>query len=124
MIRIKYTPFPAVRSNRNSWSKRTKDYHSKMNDLRLLTNWSKQEIIDSLLWECMLEFIIPIPKSWSNKKKWLMMWKPHTQTPDIDNLFKWFTDTVFYNTDYNDSAINWINCRKIWGIEWEIIIYN
>jgi hypothetical protein len=33
---LKIDPFPAVRSNKNSWSERTKDYHAKMNHLRFL----------------------------------------------------------------------------------------
>jgi Holliday junction resolvase RusA-like endonuclease len=37
-----------------------------------------------------------MPESWSKKKKERMNLKPHQQTPDADNLFKAFTDTLFY----------------------------
>ena len=38
--------------------------------------------------ELIMEFIIPMPKSWSKKKKAKMVGKPHQQTPDLDNLIK------------------------------------
>ena len=41
----KINPFPAVRSNRNSWSPRTKAYHEKMNELREAIGNSKEAIV-------------------------------------------------------------------------------
>lgn len=118
----KIDPFPAVRSNKNSWSDRTKDYHAKMNHLRLLIWDDKQQIIDSLIdGYYILTFIIPMPKSWSKKKKEKMNGTHHQQTPDTDNLYKAFTDTVFYKRNENDSHIWDITGRKFWGEEWLII---
>jgi Holliday junction resolvase RusA-like endonuclease len=39
-------------------------------------------------------FRIPMPKSWSNKKRAEMMGKPHQQKPDIDNLLKGLLDAA------------------------------
>jgi Holliday junction resolvase RusA-like endonuclease len=53
--------------------------------------------------------------------------KPHQQTPDADNLFKAFTDTLFYwvkDLDWkkiNDSQIWDLQGRKFWWEEWQII---
>jgi Holliday junction resolvase RusA-like endonuclease len=41
-----------------------------------------------------LVFHIPMPKSWSKKKKEAMNNRPHTQTPDLDNLLKGFQDVL------------------------------
>ncbi|MCR4339433.1 MAG: RusA family crossover junction endodeoxyribonuclease, partial [Gemmatimonadaceae bacterium] len=34
------------------------------------------------------EFRLPMPPSWSNKKRLAMIGQPHAQKPDIDNLLK------------------------------------
>jgi Holliday junction resolvase RusA-like endonuclease len=61
---------------------------------------------------------MPMPKSWSIKKNETKFLSPHRSTPDIDNLFKAFTDTVFYTkkdekSKYNDSEIYSLNAVKI-----------
>lgn len=113
-------PFPAVRSNKNSWSDSVQNYHSKMDYLRLLVN-NRDDVIKALIsWNYDLIFHIPIPKSWSKKKKAEMNHCFHQVKPDIDNLFKAFTDTVFYQTEYNDSSIHTIRSRKVRSDEWFI----
>ena len=39
-------------------------------------------------------FYLPVPMSWSNKKKEAMHNRPHQQTPDRDNLLKAFQDAL------------------------------
>ena len=41
-----------------------------------------------------LVFFIPIPASWSKKKKAAMLGKPHQQKPDCDNLAKAVLDAL------------------------------
>ncbi len=102
-----------------------------MNELRaLIEAWefTKEEMMLALInWVYRLEFIFEIPKTWSKKQKELkgqVNWKPHRQSPDIDNLFKAFTDTLFYWQDkYNDREIYKLNAYKYWGNEWEINFY-
>jgi Holliday junction resolvase RusA-like endonuclease len=50
-----------------------------------------------------------------------MLYKPHQQKPDNDNLFKSFCDTVFYWQDKNDCEI-WNNSySKFWWKEDKIV---
>ena len=63
-------------------------------------------------------FVLPMSKSWSNKKKLLMDGKPHQQVPDKDNLEKAVLDAIFEN----DSHIWDGRVSKIWGKEGLIIV--
>jgi Holliday junction resolvase RusA-like endonuclease len=65
-------------------------------------------------------FVIPMPKSWSKKKKGMMNRKPHQQKPDVDNLLKALLDAIFKD----DCKIWDIKATKIWGYEGSIIIKN
>lgn len=128
---IKMNPFPAIRSNKNSWSEKVKNYHNQMNHLRFLVWDDKEEIIKALIkWSYVLNFIIPMPGSWSKKKKEKMKWIKHQQIPDTDNLFKAFTDTLFYGVKeidwikINDSQIWKLWGEKYWWEEWKIIFKN
>ena len=63
-------------------------------------------------------FIIPMPKSWSLKKKAHMDGSPHTQKPDIDNLEKALFDSLL-----DDDAVIWnISASKHWGSVGKILI--
>lgn len=62
---------------------------------------------------------MPMPQSWSKKKRTLMDRKPHKQKPDIDNLEKALLDALF-----DDDAHIWDHrATKIWGEEGPIIIW-
>jgi len=67
---------------------------------------------------CSIVFRIPMPASWSNKKKLEMVGMPHTQRPDIDNLLKAVMDAVLPE----DSHIHSIYIKKVWGDEGAIEI--
>lgn len=56
-------------------------------------------------------FGIPMPKSWSKKKRFEMMEMPHQQRPDIDNLAKALMDAVLKE----DCAVWEIKLTKIWS---------
>jgi len=66
----------------------------------------------------LIEFYIPMPGSWSLKKKEEHAYLPHRQTPDIDNLLKGIFDAVLDD----DSHIWSIYALKIWSYEPRIII--
>ena len=66
----------------------------------------------------MLVFHIPIPKSWSKKKKLTMTGKPHQSRPDIDNLQKAFFDALCKE----DSHIWSVFSEKYWGVKGKIIV--
>jgi len=65
-----------------------------------------------------ITFHLPMPNSWSAKKKATMNGKPHKQTPDFDNLMKALSDSVYKD----DSHISSISIRKIWAYEGGITI--
>ncbi len=58
-----------------------------------------------------IQFFIPMPISWSKKKKRELRYQPHRQTPDIDNLLKAVLDAV-----YKDDKVVWsIKVEKFWA---------
>ncbi len=64
-------------------------------------------------------FVLPMPSSWSPKKRQEMEGKPHQQRPDKDNLEKALLDALCPGGD----ADIWDGrCSKIWGKEGQIII--
>lgn len=65
-----------------------------------------------------IEFIIEQPKSWSKKKQAQMLYEPHQQRPDIDNLLKGFMDAMLEE----DSHVHTIKAKKTWGEKGKIIL--
>lgn len=66
-----------------------------------------------------LVFFIPMPQSWSDKKKVKMNGTKHEVKPDIDNLVKGFFDAL----TKNDGNIWKINAKKYWAHKGSILIY-
>lgn len=65
-----------------------------------------------------ITFVIPMPQSWSKKKKTEMNGKPHQQKPDKDNLEKALLDAIF-----EDDCLIWDGrVSKVWGETGKIII--
>jgi Holliday junction resolvase RusA-like endonuclease len=65
-------------------------------------------------------FFLPMPESWSKKKKEAMRGLPHRQKPDIDNLCKALFDSVFDD----DCHIAAIQLYKHWDDTGRIIIHH
>ncbi|HBL6924151.1 TPA: RusA family crossover junction endodeoxyribonuclease [Citrobacter koseri] len=63
-------------------------------------------------------FILPMPASWSRKRRAEMSGKPHQQKPDKDNLEKALLDAIFDD----DSRVWDGRVTKIWGEKGQIII--
>lgn len=63
-------------------------------------------------------FILPMPKSWSKKKRREMNGAPHRQKPDVDNCAKALMDAVFPD----DSGVWDIRATKVWGEQGAIVI--
>lgn len=66
----------------------------------------------------MLIFILPMPESWTDKKKKQMLHMPHTQKPDIDNLQKAVMDAIYQD----DAHIHTVMATKVWGKRGSIFI--
>lgn len=63
-------------------------------------------------------FILPMPKSWSQKKRLEMDGRPHQQKPDKDNLEKALLDAIF-----TDDCRVWDGrVSKFWGLKGMIVI--
>jgi Holliday junction resolvase RusA-like endonuclease len=67
-----------------------------------------------------IRFEIPMPNSWSKKKKKEMHQKPHQQKPDIDNLVKAVLDSLFHD----DSHVFYINAFKTWSHVGSVFLSN
>lgn len=65
-------------------------------------------------------FHLPMPYSWTAKKQREMLFRPHTQRPDIDNLLKALLDAL-YSDDSHISDIG--SVRKRWALSGSIEIY-
>lgn len=63
-------------------------------------------------------FLMPMPKSWSKKKRLKMVDTYHKQVPDLDNLIKALGDAVYQD----DSCISSISASKVWSEEGGILI--
>ena len=70
--------------------------------------------------ELIMEFIIPMPKSWPESKKVKMDGSAHQQTPDIDNLEKGILDSLFVD----DKKVHKVMASKIWGYKGKVLIKN
>jgi Holliday junction resolvase RusA-like endonuclease len=63
-------------------------------------------------------FVMPMPPSWSKKKREAFNGQPHKSKPDCDNMLKALMDALF-----DDDSSIW-DCRitKLWGEKGQIII--
>jgi len=61
-------------------------------------------------------FWIPMPKSWTKRKRAEMEGMPHQQKPDLDNLIKALADACYKD----DSAIWQITAEKRWASKGEV----
>jgi len=64
-------------------------------------------------------YFIPMPDSWSNKKKEKMNGMPHESKPDTDNITKAIKDAL----KKDDSDVWWEKAEKRWAFKGSIIIF-
>lgn len=67
-----------------------------------------------------MEFHIPIPKSWSKKKKAKMVGTSHKSRPDTDNLAKGVMDSLLPE----DCKVWHLEAKKFWSEEGRIVLKN
>ena len=106
-IRYGITPVPKPRmTRRDRWSKRpvVLRYFAFKDEVRLNKVKIQAENTHVI-------FHVPMPESWSKKKKNEMSGKSHKQRPDIDNYLKALLDAVFDD----DSHISDIRATKVWA---------
>jgi Holliday junction resolvase RusA-like endonuclease len=83
-----------------------------------INNWGIQNNF-KLKNEIYVKFYIPMPKSWSKKKKESLCRKPHQQRPDVDNLLKGLMDAFLAE----DSHVHTTYAQKFWDYEGSIEFY-
>lgn len=110
------TPYPKPRMTRSDkWNKRPcvvkyREFCDKVRASGLTLNQKGYWV----------EFIMLMPKSWSEKKKREHLGTPHTQTPDKDNLEKALLDAKYSN----DSHMWCGGVSKRWGASAQIRVWN
>jgi Holliday junction resolvase RusA-like endonuclease len=92
-------PISAPRMTRaDKWKKRkvVTSYFAYKNSLRLLANQYQYTLTSSLS----LIFCLPIPDSYSKKKKKELLHQGVTVKPDLDNLIKGYKDALCENDSF------------------------
>lgn len=113
MIRYDITPVPKPRqTRRDKWQQRdcVMRYRAFADRVRLLGIRIDRPVA--------IEFVLPMPPSWSAKKRARLLGAEHTAKPDLDNLLKALLDAVHRD----DSAVHTIACRKVWGEAGQIVV--
>lgn len=108
MRKYQITPVAKPRmTQRDKWSKRkcVLQYRAFKDQCRL-----NKVTVTERPW---VVFHLPMPPSWSKKKRREMNGKPHQQRPDIDNLIKALLDACLEN----DSGVFEIHASKVWAID-------
>lgn len=113
-MRLDITPVGKPRQTQSDkWKQRpaVMRYRAFADELRLKY---RKDLPDSIS----LKFYIPMPPSWSKKKRAEMLGKPHQQRPDVDNLCKAVMDALAKE----DSGVWRIQAEKRWANVGEIDI--
>ncbi len=107
-MNVQVTPLAKPRMTRSDkWKQRkvVMDYRAYGDELRLLLpGYSLPDVVRVV-------FYLPMPPSWSVKKRAAMNGQPHKQRPDIDNLIK----GLFDHLAKEDSYIWGVEATKIWA---------
>lgn len=95
-------------TQRDKWQSRpaVARYRAYADELRLKANLSGYTlggVVDVI-------FYLPIPKSWTKRKRAAMTGRPHQQRPDADNLGKAFKDAL----SVEDGHVYDERWRKFW----------
>lgn len=119
MMEFKIVPVAKPRmTRRDIWAKRTivNKYYAFKDELNKLAKDKKFKLPDKYR----VEFLMPMPESWSVKKKLEFVGGPHKCRPDLDNLLKAINDCLLPK---EDSMVWCIEASKIWWDEGKIIFY-
>ena len=118
VIELIVNPLPKPRmTQRDRWSKRPCvlrywEYADKLREEASFFKYSPED-------ELSVHFYIPMPKSWSKKKKKTYNNQPHQQKPDLDNLIKAFQDILCKEDQFIHT---YKDCKKIWSYTGAILV--
>ena len=121
VLTIHITPMGKPRmTQRDKWDKRAcvVRYRELADRLRAVCAAADYGMGDCLY----VDFYLPMPKSWSKKKKAEKIETVHDQKPDIDNMVKSVMDSL----SKDDKAVSTVFARKYWsetGQPGKIVLY-
>lgn len=120
---IEGRPIPWMRAGRKGgryYDKQTKEKNSAQLKVKSCGNrfFSHSDPL-----KVTMEFHMPIPSSWTKRKKKGISHKPHSSRPDIDNLLKFVNDTLNKILWEDDALIYEIHARKFYSEEPKTRIY-
>lgn len=97
-------------TQRDKWKGRdcVLNYYAFKDQINLLANVQKFKLPDQYI----VHFYLPMPESWSQKKKFVMQGEPHQVKPDKDNLEKALMDSL---RPGDDQKIWDSHSRKFWS---------
>lgn len=110
-------PIPWMRAGRKG-----KKYFDKQVAEKTKVQWEVKMAMNGLYShseaiKVVMEFHMPIPKSWARTKQKNAISKPHHVKPDIDNLLKFVNDSL-NNILWSDDAIIYeVHVRKLYSQE-------
>ena len=111
VYRLNIPPCPKPRMTKaDRWRKRPSvlKFFAFRDAVKQDKSWKIWTLVDMDSFE--IEFHVPMPKSWSKKKKAAMDKRPHQQRPDLDNYLKAWKDSV-----YEEDAVVWrVKASKLW----------
>lgn len=100
-------------TRRDVWKERpvVVRYRNYCDELRMkLPRQMTHPDLNAAITKISIIFYLPMPKSWSKKKREQMSMKPHQQKPDLDNLLKGWMDALYRN----DQVIWRVTMEKRW----------
>lgn len=106
-------------TQRDRWKKRPAvvQYHGFKDNLRLLARANKLTLSAS---GDVIVFLVPMPPSWSERKRDELNLKPHMQRPDLDNYLKALWDAL----EIEDKHIWGVTAYKLWSTKGGICIFS
>ena len=112
MIEIDMVPMSKPRQTRSDvWKKRPVilKWRAWADEIRLACQY--EEFIPGN--ELVMEFYLPMPKSWSKKKRAELLGKPHEMATrnDLDNLIKAVMDALIKD----DGCVHYLKAKKFWA---------
>jgi len=115
---IAVTPVAKPRmTQRDKWQKRpgVLKYRALCDEVRMKVK-NVTPVLRYQACEVSVSFHLPMPSSWSKKKKEKMDGTPHLNRPDLDNIIKAWCDALYPE----DSVIWSIHATKFWAYKGSI----
>ena len=111
-------PAPRIGTFRSKQTPRARKYHQWRNDFAAIAKAKGFKLKQEDVLSIGFVFFVPMPKSWSKRKKIEMNKTPHQSRPDLDNFVKATIDGLFIDGDHKISEFHRV--AKYWGYKGEV----